>query len=159
MEGNDVVKFDFGIWFLFVEEEEDAWARNGFSRLRVKWKKVEIVSLVSQSANKSTLTTGWWTSTSASASTPYHPIQSGIIFLKYNEPPRNTRAMNSRSSSISLPYNPNPRLHQRRPSFSSRLSIAITTAEAGEPTTNAEHQIDEEIEEIKRYEVRAIFLF
>ena len=46
---------------------------------------------------------------------------------------------------------------QQRPPFSSRLSSAISTAEQGEavaPNT-AEHQIDEEIDEIKRYEVGA----
>ena len=62
--------------------------------------------------------------------------------------------MNSRSSSFSVPA---PRL-QQRPSFSSRLSFAISNAEQGEAATaptNAEHQIDEEIEKIKRYEVRA----
>jgi chloride channel 3/4/5 len=60
--------------------------------------------------------------------------------------------MNSRSSSISFPP---PRL-QTRPSFSSRLSFAINNAEQGEAAAApnvAEHQIDEEIEEIKRYEV------
>ena len=62
------------------------------------------------------------------------------------------RAMNSRSSSTSFPP---PRI-QTRPSFSSRLSFAISSAEQGEAATApnvAEHQIDEEIEEIKRYEV------
>lgn len=64
------------------------------------------------------------------------------------------KAMNSRSSSISLPA---PRL-QHRPSVTSRLSFAISNAEHGEATTaptNVEHQIDEEIEKIKRYEVCA----
>ncbi|KAI9053062.1 hypothetical protein LZ554_003331 [Drepanopeziza brunnea f. sp. 'monogermtubi'] len=59
--------------------------------------------------------------------------------------------MNSRSSSISLPA----RRKQHRPSVSSRLSSAISNAEHGEAAvapTNAEHQIDEEIEKIKRYE-------
>jgi len=61
--------------------------------------------------------------------------------------------MNSRTSSFSVPT---PRL-QQRPSFSSRLSFAISSAEQGEATaapTIAEHQIEEEIDEIKRYEVR-----
>ena len=65
------------------------------------------------------------------------------------------RAMNSRSSSISFP----PPRSQTRPSFSSRLSFAITNAEQGEAGTApnpTEHQIDEEIEEIKRYEVYAL---
>jgi chloride channel 3/4/5 len=60
--------------------------------------------------------------------------------------------MNSRSSSFSV--GPSPRLNQR-PSFTSRLSSAISNAELGDadPTPNVvEHQIDEEIEEIKRYE-------
>src|SRR5271168_2628756 len=62
--------------------------------------------------------------------------------------------MNSRSSSFSVPAQ---RL-QQRPSFSSRLSFAVSNAEQGEAaaaSTVAEHQIDEEIEEIKRYEVCA----
>jgi len=62
--------------------------------------------------------------------------------------------MNSRSSSFSVPA---PRL-QQRPSFTSRLSFAISNAEQGEATAApnvAENQIDEEIEEIKRYEVCA----
>lgn len=45
---------------------------------------------------------------------------------------------------------------QNRLSVSSRLSIAASSAELGEggpAPTGAEHQIDEEIEEIKRYEV------
>lgn len=60
--------------------------------------------------------------------------------------------MNSRSSSISLP----PQHLQQRPSFGSRLSFAISNAEQGEAgnaPNAAEHQIDEEIDEIKRYEV------
>ena len=60
--------------------------------------------------------------------------------------------MNSRSSSVSLPA---PR---QRPTVTSRLSSAISNAEHGEAAiapTNAEHQIDEEIEKIKRYEVCA----
>ncbi|KAF7869627.1 hypothetical protein EAF04_004411 [Stromatinia cepivora] len=59
--------------------------------------------------------------------------------------------MNSRSSSFSMP---SARLHQR-PSFSHRLSFAVSNAEQGEATNVpnvAERQIDEEIEEIKRYE-------
>ncbi|KAH7355011.1 chloride channel [Rhexocercosporidium sp. MPI-PUGE-AT-0058] len=59
--------------------------------------------------------------------------------------------MNSRSSSVLLPA---PR---QRPTVTSRLSSAISNAEHGEAATttaptNAEHQIDEEIEKIKRYE-------
>lgn len=45
---------------------------------------------------------------------------------------------------------------QNRPSVSRRLSIAGSSAELGEgdpAPTGAEHKIDEEIEEIKRYEV------
>jgi chloride channel 3/4/5 len=59
--------------------------------------------------------------------------------------------MSSRSSSIS--FQP-PRL-QQRPSFSARLSSAISIehGEAASAPGAAEHQIDEEIEEIKRYEV------
>ncbi|KAI9842093.1 MAG: glycerol ethanol, ferric requiring protein [Sclerophora amabilis] len=59
--------------------------------------------------------------------------------------------MNSRSTSFSA-------LSQRRssrPSFSSRVSFAVSIAEDGEAAGEAEHQIDEEIEEIKRYEVTA----
>ena len=47
----------------------------------------------------------------------------------------------------------------RRPSVSSRLSFAVATAELGvEPAENgqgiaAQHQIEEEIAKIKRYEV------
>lgn len=49
----------------------------------------------------------------------------------------------------------------RRPSASTRLSsFAIETIERGEPQNGAriaaEHQINEEIAEIKRYEVRAL---
>ena len=58
--------------------------------------------------------------------------------------------MNSRSSSISFPT---PRL-QQRPSFSARLS-SVEHGEVFGATGAAEHQIDEEIEEIKRYEVCA----
>jgi chloride channel 3/4/5 len=58
--------------------------------------------------------------------------------------------MNSRSSSISFPT---PRL-QQRPSFSARLSaVSVEEGEAQAAPGAAEHQIDEEIEEIKRYEV------
>ncbi|TVY33381.1 putative chloride channel protein [Lachnellula subtilissima] len=59
--------------------------------------------------------------------------------------------MNSRSSSVNVPT---PGVH-RRPSVSSRLSFAISNAEqgqAGNAPNVVEHQIDEEIEEIKRYE-------
>jgi chloride channel 3/4/5 len=62
--------------------------------------------------------------------------------------------MNTRASSSSVAR---PSLHQRS-SVSSRLSSAISNAEQGEATISpnaAEHQIDEEIEEIKRYEVCA----
>jgi chloride channel 3/4/5 len=64
--------------------------------------------------------------------------------------------MNSRSSSISFST---PRL-QQRPSFSARLNSAISVedGEARAAPEAAEHQIDEEIEEIKRYEVWAIAL-
>lgn len=60
--------------------------------------------------------------------------------------------MNSQSSSVSVLRS--PRAFQR-PSFS-RLSSAITSAELGEAdhTTNAaDREINEEIDEIKRYEV------
>jgi len=59
--------------------------------------------------------------------------------------------MNSRSSSLAPPRRSGL---QRNSSVSSRLSIAISQAEEGEATTNgAERQIEEEIDEIKRYEV------
>jgi chloride channel 3/4/5 len=60
--------------------------------------------------------------------------------------------MNSRTSSFSVPTS---RAH-RRPSVSSRLSFAISNAEQGDggpSPTGAENQIEEEIDEIKRYEV------
>jgi chloride channel 3/4/5 len=60
--------------------------------------------------------------------------------------------MHSRSSSVSII--PSPRVFQR-PTFSSRLST-ISNAEEGEVdhTSNAaDRQINEEIDEIKRYEV------
>lgn len=48
-------------------------------------------------------------------------------------------------------------LRPRRPSVASRISIAVSNAtdlgEGGPAPTGAEHQIDEEIDEIKRYEV------
>jgi hypothetical protein len=62
------------------------------------------------------------------------------------------RTMNSRSSSFSFLT---PRL-QQRPSFSARLSaVTVEQGEAAGAAGAAEHQIDEEIEEIKRYEVCA----
>lgn len=60
--------------------------------------------------------------------------------------------MTSRSSSFSV----QPPRPQIRPSFSSRLSVAVSNAEQGEGGiggNGTERQIDEEIEEIKRYEV------
>ena len=46
---------------------------------------------------------------------------------------------------------------RRRPSVTSRLSFAVSNAESGEavdePTAAAHQQIEEEIAEIKRYEV------
>lgn len=46
---------------------------------------------------------------------------------------------------------------RRRPSVTSRLSFAISNVESGEavdePAATADHQIEEEIAEIKRYEV------
>jgi len=60
--------------------------------------------------------------------------------------------MNSRTSSFSVPIT----RAQRRPSVSSRLSFAISTAEQGDGGTapnGQERQIEEEIDEIKRYEV------
>ncbi|XDG09053.1 hypothetical protein ABKA04_008668 [Annulohypoxylon sp. FPYF3050] len=59
--------------------------------------------------------------------------------------------MSSRTTSFSATH---PQL-SRRPSVSSRLSIAVSTAERGEATENnapRERQIEEEIAEIKRYE-------
>lgn len=62
----------------------------------------------------------------------------------------------SRSGSFTITNPISPR--QRRPSVSSRLSFAVSTAERGdlqdEPGVAAEQQIEEEIAEIKRYEVR-----
>ena len=59
----------------------------------------------------------------------------------------------SRSSSLSA----GPQL-VRRPSVSSRLSSAVSIAERGETQDGggiaAQHQIEEEIAKIKRYEVR-----
>ncbi|KAI9774270.1 MAG: glycerol ethanol, ferric requiring protein [Geoglossum simile] len=57
--------------------------------------------------------------------------------------------MTSRSSSFSVR---SPRT-QLRPSFSSRLSFAISGAERGQHGAAAEQEINEEIEEIKRYEI------
>jgi chloride channel 3/4/5 len=60
--------------------------------------------------------------------------------------------MNSRSSSFSAA----PRSAQARPAFTNRLSFAISSAEQGEAEASnngTERQIDEEIDEIKRYEV------
>jgi chloride channel 3/4/5 len=62
--------------------------------------------------------------------------------------------MDSRSSSISVL--PSPRVFQRA-SFSSRVSSAIESAEQGvtDAVPNAaDREIHEEIDEIKRYEVR-----
>lgn len=56
--------------------------------------------------------------------------------------------MNSRTSSISVPA--------QRAHLSRRLSLAVSNAEQGEggpAPTGVEQRIDEEIEEIKRYEV------
>jgi len=62
--------------------------------------------------------------------------------------------MNSRSSSLAAPRRSQL---QRTSSVSSRLSIAISNAEEGEAANNgAERQIEEEIDEIKRYEVCGI---
>jgi chloride channel 3/4/5 len=53
-------------------------------------------------------------------------------------------------------------LRPRRPSVASRISIAVSNAtdlgEGGPAPTGVEHQIDEEIDEIKRYEVRLLRL-
>ncbi|CAG8970803.1 hypothetical protein HYALB_00001590 [Hymenoscyphus albidus] len=59
--------------------------------------------------------------------------------------------MTSRSSSFNVPT---PGLYRRGSSVSSRISHAISNAEQGGASgpTNAEVQIDEEIDEIKRYE-------
>lgn len=67
-------------------------------------------------------------------------------------------AMNhqSRSTSFSTSVPPNQRA-ARRPSVSSRFSYAVSIAEQGEAQTAqgaaAQHQIEEEIAQIKRYEV------
>lgn len=60
--------------------------------------------------------------------------------------------MNARTSS----FNRSPNLGARRPSINSRLSFAVSTAEQGEAGTQAGSggaQIEDEIAEIKRYEV------
>lgn len=66
-----------------------------------------------------------------------------------NSQPRST------SFSTSVPRDPNQRA--RRPSVSSRFSYAVSIAEQGEAQTAqgvaAQHQIEEEIAQIKRYEV------
>jgi chloride channel 3/4/5 len=80
------------------------------------------------------------------------PPQQLAQLQKYEPAPY--RAMNSRSSSVSVL--PSPQVFQR-PSFSSRLSSAISNAEQGEvdhTSHAADRQINEEIDEIKRYEVR-----
>lgn len=67
--------------------------------------------------------------------------------------------MTSRNSSFSGRSTSQTQIHTRRPSVTSRLSFAISHAEQGDGA-NAQHatgiaaKIDEEIEEIKRYEVR-----
>lgn len=65
--------------------------------------------------------------------------------------------MNSRTSSYSSDVHQQP---PRRPTLTNRLSTAFSTAESGdlsdEPGVAAEHQIEEEIAEIKRYEVRTV---
>ena len=62
----------------------------------------------------------------------------------------------STSFSTSVPQIPNQRA-ARRPSVSSRFSYAVSIAEQGEAQTAqgvaAQHQIEEEIAKIKRYEV------
>lgn len=66
--------------------------------------------------------------------------------------------MNSHSRSTSFAASIRPAA-ARRPSVSSRLSFAVNTAELGESTAEngqgiaAQHQIEEEIAKIKRYEV------
>lgn len=59
------------------------------------------------------------------------------------------------AQSTSFSRNPGP---VRRPSISSRLSFAVSTAEQGEASVPppGEVQIEEEIAEIKRYEVCAV---
>lgn len=58
--------------------------------------------------------------------------------------------MNPQSSTVSLAQPDHP----RRPSVSSRFSYAVSTAERGENrNAPANNQIEEEIAEIKRYEV------
>lgn len=63
--------------------------------------------------------------------------------------------MNFPSRSTSLSVDPQP---TSRPSVSSRLSSAVSIAERGETQDGggiaAQHQIDEEIAKIQRYEVR-----
>lgn len=66
--------------------------------------------------------------------------------------------MNSHSRSTSFAASIRPPA-ARRPSVSSRLSFAVNTAELGESTAEngqgiaVQHQIEEEIAKIKRYEV------
>lgn len=81
----------------------------------------------------------------------HHKNSFGIFKISENES-GSTKVMNSRSSSVSL------HAPRQRPTVTSRLSFAISNAEHGEAAsapTNVEHQIDEEIEKIKRYEVCA----
>lgn len=60
--------------------------------------------------------------------------------------------MISSTSSFSQASRPQP---FQRPSVTSRLSFAVSTAERGEgPPLPEEQRIEEEIAEIKRYEVR-----
>jgi len=71
--------------------------------------------------------------------------------------------MNFPSRSTSLTVDPQagrrPSASSLRPSVSSRLSSAVSIAERGEPLDGegdaTQHQIEEEIAKIKRYEVRA----
>jgi len=67
-------------------------------------------------------------------------------------------AMNPHSRTTSISSIGGPRV-VRRSSVSSRLSVAVSTAEQGEGQTDngrgiaVQHQIEEEIAKIKRYEV------
>ncbi len=70
--------------------------------------------------------------------------------------------MNSHSRSTSFSSISIKPQSVRRPSVSSRLSVAVSSAERGEASNEngqgiaAQHQIDEEIAKIKRYEVRRL---
>jgi hypothetical protein len=82
----------------------------------------------------------------------FTPAAADLPEIPLGDDGRSDETMNARSSS----FNRSPNLGPRRPSISSRLSFAVSNAEqgeAGERAGPAEAQIEEEIAEIKRYEV------